>query len=130
MPELFDVMTYDTIKVTDILNIGETYQAVAQLVTPAERGPGLYEIKFTGTVNFPDTNDSFFLRWRLDAGDWIEFSKENKDVGDKIPFTYFYPAQFTSGSHTVDVEMKKSLGGVQLDLLYLDLVYQRVGAQV
>ena len=80
------------------------------------------------TYSFPDTNDFAESRFRVDGGAWNEFKSEPKDIQDKIANFYEYPSDYASGVHTIEFEMKKSTAVAnQLDLLFLDLMFQRVG---
>jgi len=126
VPELFDVLTYDYNKTVDALDIGETYEQVGALTTP-QREAGTYRLELTLTVNFTRTNRLLYIRFRVDGGDWNEFTTEPDDVRERIAATYFYPAEYAAGVHTIEVEMRKEDEFGTLDLLYLDIGFERVG---
>lgn len=124
---VFATLTYDYAKVSNVLDIPETWTPVLTLTTP-NRPDGVYEFGMSFTYDFPDTNDSAYVRWRIDGGVWNEFRSEPKDIQDRIAAYYAFPAQYAAGVHVMDFEMRKDvITANQLDLLFLDLWFHRVG---
>ena len=126
MTELLDILTYDTIKVSNILDIPDTYVNIMTLVTPS-RPAGRYNLGAAWTYTFLSANRSIFTRWRIDGGVWNENFSEPKDVSDKTATYYAYPDDYAAGSHTIEFEARKEVGGNQFDVLFADLFFQRVG---
>ena len=126
VPELFDILTYDFQKVSGQLDLPETYVNICTLTTPY-REAGLYEVAFSITTTFNRDNKSLFVRWRRDGEDWNEFLTEPTDTTDKIPWTYFFPAQYAAGVHTIEVEMRKEDASGTLNLDFIDVIFQRIG---
>ena len=124
--DIFGIMTYDYQKESAILNIGDVYQPIITLTTPA-RPAGLYYLGLSYTYTFPDTNDSVFLRWRVDGSAWQEITSEPKDIQDVIPGYYAFPKQYVAGVHVVEVEARKTTGGNQFDMNFIDVFFQRIG---
>ena len=124
---IFNTLTYDTVKATDVLDIQDVWTPIATLTTPS-RPAGKYVVGMSFTYSFPDTNDYAEARFRVDGGVWNDFRSEPKDIQDRIANFYEYPSDFAAGVHTIEFEMKKStITANQLDLLFLDLMFQRVG---
>jgi hypothetical protein len=125
--DIFATLTYDTDKAVNVLNIPDVWTPILTLTTPS-RPAGKYVVGLSFTYRFPDTNDFAEARFRVDGGAWNEFRSEPKDIADRIANFYEYPADYASGVHTIEFEMKKSTPTAnQLDLLFLDLMFQRVG---
>ena len=126
--EIFDVLTVDTAKATDVLDIGAAYEQISVLTTP-NRPEGLYEVAFSFTWQMASANKSAYMRWRLDLGDWNEFRGEPKDASDKYVRYYAFPLDLLEGVHTLEFEARKEDAGTgQFDILFLDLIITRVGA--
>jgi hypothetical protein len=126
MAELFSILTFDNIKVTDVLDIPETYTPVAQLVTPL-RPAGLYSLGISLTYVFSSITTSAFLRWRTNGGAWNEYQREPKDITDSQTVFYSFPSSYPEQITTVDIEMRKETASGQLDLKFLDCYFQRIG---
>ena len=127
MAELFDIVTYDTIKVLDTLNIPETYQNIAELATPG-REAGKYLVGFSLTWSLASTNKSVYIQFRLNDSDWTELRSEPKDLTNSVPVYYAFPKDLLGGVMTLDFQARKEddLSG-QFDIPFLDLFIQRVG---
>ena len=127
MAELFSILTYDYTKNTDILDIADTdtWTPIVSLTTNTL--DSLYEQGLAIQGTFADVNDSWNLRFRVDAGTWNVFRSEPKDVADTFGIYYAYPKVMTAGSHTIEVEMAKDVGGSQLDVQFADVWIERKG---
>jgi len=127
MPEFFDILTYDTEKAIDVLDIGDVYEDIVVLTTPL-REEGLYEFKFSLVGTLATTTKAMFFQWRIDGGDWFEIQSEPKDVDDKKTVDYFFPVRFADpGVHVIELQGRKESGSAQMDVLFADLVLHRVG---
>jgi len=124
--ELWNRLTYDYIKESNILNVSDTYQIIATLVTP-DRLAGVYEFAFSLSCLYTATNTNVFLRWRLDGGTWTEHQLSTNDIDAAITQYYSYPDVYVEGIHTFELEMKKEVVGNTLNINYLDLMFKRVG---
>lgn len=126
MAELFDILTYDYVKESDVLDVPETYTELASLTTP-ERGAGIYNVGFSLTAVFPVANKSLFVRFAINGGDFTEWRWEPQDSADTIPIYYAFPSAQTSGSKTLVLEARKEdVASPQLDISFCDLFIQRV----
>ena len=126
MAELFDIMTHDTERVTNV-TVGNTWQVVGELVTP-NRVSGAYRTSFALVYTFDETNTSVFLRWTDDGGaSWTEYSKENKDATDATPVYYAFPDTYPEAVHTITVQMKKETPAGTLKVNDLNISFLRVG---
>ena len=124
---IFNLLTYDTVKVADVLDIGTVYEPIITLDIP-ERPAGKYVLGISLTWSFPDTNDSVYMRWRIDGGAWVEYISEPADVTDNKPVYYEFPDDYAAGFHTIEVQARKEDGQAQqFDINYIDLFFQRVG---
>jgi len=125
---MFNALTYDTIKATDILDIPAlpTWTPVIQLITPI-RPAGKYVLGISLTYTFLSANRSAHLRWRIDAGTWNEYQSEPKDVQDVNSVYYEFPSDYIAEAHDIEVEMAKDDQGNTLSVSYADIFFQRVG---
>jgi len=73
------------------------------------------------------TSNKAYFRWRTDSGTWNEFISESKDVNEIKPVVYFYPSDYIDGVHTFEFECKKLNAANTMNLLFLDLILQKVG---
>ena len=127
MADLFDILTYDSVKAVDTLDISEVYTQIAILSTPS-REAGKYLVAFSLTWSLASTSKSAFMRFRLDSGAWNEFISEPQDKSDRRAIFYEFPQDLLAGVHTVELEARKEDAGTgQFDILFLDLIIQRVG---
>jgi hypothetical protein len=124
---IFNLLTYDTVKAVDILDIGTVYEPIITLDTP-ERPAGKFVLGISLTWTFPDTNDSVYLRWRIDGGAWVEYVSEPADITDNKPTYYEFPNDYPAGFHKLEVQARKEDGqAAQFNIDYIDLFFQRVG---
>ena len=126
MAELFSILTFDEVKVSEVLNISDVYTTVATLNTPL-RAAGKYMLGLSLTYTFTSTTNSAFLQWRIDGGAWNVYQREPKDNTDKTANFYSYPDDYAEGAHTVEVQMRKEDAAGTLDIQFLDIYFQRIG---
>ena len=124
--ELFNVLTYDTIKTTAISDIPDVFTNIGTLDS-GDNEAGLYEFNFALSFNYDSTTTSVSIRWRIDGGAWASLQLEPSDVNDSIPVYYGYPGSYTAGVHTFELEIKKGAPGNLLNLEFADMVFKRVG---
>lgn len=125
--DVFGIVTYDTVKAENVLNIPEVYTPVVTLTTPL-RVAGKYELGLALKYNFLSANRSAFLQWRIDGSAWNEMRSQPSDSTDENGFYYAFPDDYLEMVHVVDVQMRKEdAQSNQLDVLYADLSFQRVG---
>lgn len=124
---IFETLTYDTVKAVSVLDIPDTFQEILTLVTP-ERAAGKYVLGISVTWTFADTNDSAYMRWRIDGGPWVVYTSEPQDVTDQNANYYEFPDDYAQGTHTITVEARKEdQNANDFDINYIDLFFQRVG---
>ena len=127
MAELFDILTYDFNKASDVLNVPETYTPVVSMVTPS-RVAGTYEFGVSLTYNFDVANRSVFMRFSTDGGvTWNESSAEPKDTTDDEPHVYLFPYVYAGGILDAQLEMRKQDATGVLNVNFADLWFKRVG---
>ena len=125
--DIFAVLTYDTNKAENILDISEVWTPVLTLNTP-NRDAGQYNWGVSMTYTFISATKSAFFRWRQDGGAWSEFQSEPKDITDKTAVYYAFPSGYAAGTHVFEAQMRKEdSGSGQLDLLFIDMFFQRIG---
>ena len=82
MPELFDVLTFDSevVENVQITTTDPNWTDLITLVTP-NRAAGLYELSFSLQFTLNSTSQAFIYRFSLDGGaSWgVEYEKEVKD---------------------------------------------------
>ncbi len=124
--ELFNTLTYDTVKTSLISDISDVYTNISTLET-GDNESGIYIYGFSLSFNYSSTTNSVFIHWRIDGGGWAEFALEPKDITNSIPVYYAYPKAYTSGVHTIEIEMRKESSAGTLNLEVCDSFFQRVG---
>lgn len=124
--ELFDILTYDNLKLTEAKPIGDVYEPVLNLLTPV-REEGKYEYKISYTYNFSSTTTSMYLRYRVNGSAWVERIKEPSDRSDIITEAYFQVNDVDQGQLSIDVEMRKENSTGNLNIYNGQAVIQRVG---
>jgi len=124
--ELFNTLTYDTIKASAISDIPDVYTEIVVL-NSGDNEAGVYEFGFSLSFNFDSTTTAAFIQWRVDGGAWAIFKIEPSDVSDSIPVFYAYPKSYTSGVHTFELQMKKETSAHTLNIEVCDLFFKRVG---
>ena len=117
-----DPMTFDFMKVANVLDIGDAYEDVIELITPL-RSAGVYVYNIAVTYTYNRTNSSVFVRVSNDGGaTWVELIEEPKDKTDKNPLFYAYPKQIAADEVLkLKVQMKKEAGGATLDVNFADV---------
>lgn len=118
--------TYDYVKLDDVLDISETYEPLLTLDVP-KREVGVYNFVMSMTYNFSSTNTSMFFRWRVNGGDWFEYSVEPKDKTDSRTAYYAFPMEHKGGPMLVETEMRKETSNGTLNVNYFDMVFERKG---
>lgn len=120
-------LTYDYVKVYDILNIPEepTWTPVASLTAATTIG-SVYEYKMSIQGGMADLNDYASIRFRIDGGAWSTYRKEAKDNDDTFGFSYLFPLVATGIETTFELQAAKEVGGRQFDILFADLIIQQV----
>jgi hypothetical protein len=82
MPELFDVLTFDSevVENVQITTTDPNWTDLITLVTP-NRAAGLYELSFSLQFTLNSTSQAFIYRFSLDGGaSWgVAYEKEVKD---------------------------------------------------
>jgi hypothetical protein len=82
MPELFDVLTFDSevVENVQITTTDPNWTDLITLVTPS-RAAGLYELSFSLQFTLNSTSQAFIYRFSLDGGaSWgVAYEKEVKD---------------------------------------------------
>ena len=126
MSELFDIVTFDTNKVSAINNIPEVYTDIISVTTPS-RDAGTYVMGFSIQYTFDSTSTSAYLQFRIDGGPWYEYRREPKDNSDAIGIFYSFPKDLTAGVHTLEVQMRKETAAGILNVVFGDAWFQRVG---
>lgn len=125
--DIFATLTYDYTKSGSTLDISEVYAQVSETTSPS-RPAGVYEVGFSLTYQYPDINDSAYLRFRTNGGAWSEFTSEPKDVQDLNGVYYQFPFEHGGGQMSIEVEMRKEDAlAAQLDCLFADTWFRRVG---
>ena len=126
MAELFDILVYDFTKADPIVDI-PGLPTWTPVVSQSSTGlpDGVYELGFSVNGSFPDINDSVYLRYRVDGGDWYEISKEPSDITDTVGIYYAFPFIVTGGSVSIEVEVSKDAGGAQLNVDFGDAWVER-----
>lgn len=123
---LASILTFDTIKVTGVTNIGTAYQQIGRLTTPV-RPVGSYLFGISITYHFPTALQSVFLRYQFNGGPWNEYVFEQSDATNVNPFVYGFPKEMPAPTaFDVIVEMRKEGGTEILNVDYLDLWVNRV----
>ena len=117
---------YDYSKFTDVLDIGQVWEAVGNLATTLPID-GSYVIGAALTWTYDTTTSAAQWRWRIDGGAWNENFREPKDVNDKYADYYAYPDEYLAGPLLIEVEAQKSGAGGTFDVQFLDLFAQKVG---
>ena len=126
MPELFDVLTYDYEKVSDLLDIPDTYIQALSMLTP-DRVPGVYEFGIALTHHFNTAAKSIYLRYSLDGGViWTEFIGEPSDATNQTPSFYQYPIDHAGGVFDILIEIRIEDVVGELDVYFLDAWVRRV----
>ena len=127
MPEFFDITTYDYNKVNNILDIPETYIEIASLSTPV-REAGVYEIGYSLTASFDQSNSSIYIRFSIDdGGTWSELVYEPSDASNVIAEAYPFPKEQDEGAFNMKFEARKESALGVFNIAFLDLWYKRVG---
>jgi len=111
-------------KVSNILNIPETYTPVLSLIAP-DCPAGTYELKMAMTWQLDVASKSVYFRWREDGGTWTEAVSEPKDRTDHVLSSYFYPKIWAGGTKTIEAEMRKEDAIGVLDLHFLDIIWDQ-----
>ena len=125
--DVFATLTYDTVKVTNIIDIPETFVEIMTLVTPA-RVAGKYNLGAAWTYTFLSSNRSIYTRWRIDGSAWNENISEPTDISNKTVDFYMYPADYAAGVHTIEFQARKEdAQSGQFDVQFADLFFQRIG---
>jgi len=124
--ELFNVMTYDYVSDSNILDIPDTFTNIGTLTT-GDNEAGLYEFVFSLAFIYSTTTSFATFRWRIDGGTWTEFQVEPKDVNATNSKYYGYPGTYIAGVHVFEFEIKKGSSGNVLDVQFIDLMFKRVG---
>lgn len=114
----YDKRTNIVIPSTDFVEIGN-------LTTDNDFQSGTYEIKFSFSYTYDTTTQSAQMRFRIDGGVWNEFSRENKDVGDKYAVYYAYPNEFSAGVHTIELQIAKGNTGDNMTVDFADTILER-----
>ena len=126
MAELFDILTYDYAKATDILNIPDTYVSLVSLTTPS-RDAGVYEYGISLTYKLDTANRSAYLRFSTDGGaTWTEFISEPKDKTDDSPHFYQFPKNLAGGILNFEIQAKKETAANLMDVSFADIWIKRV----
>ena len=131
-PETFDsakwrdllAKVYAYSKVSDVLDIPETYTPVLSLSVP-NSAEGIYELKMAMTWQLNIANKSVYLRWREDGGAWTEAISEPKDRTDQTLSSYFYPEEWPGGDKLIEIEMRKEDVNGILNLHFLDIIWDQ-----
>ena len=126
--ELFDILTYEYTKVSNILNIpaDPVWTPIAS-VTALGAVAGTYELKLSIQGLIADINDSVSVRYRVNGGTWYVYRKEASDPSDTFGFSYGFPwVHAATGDITLDVEAQKDVGAAQFDINFADVIIQRV----
>ena len=126
MPELFDILQVKITKVSGVTDIPDTWQPLASVsLTALEMGTYEYGLSISGSMG--DRQESAHIRFSSDNGtNWVVFSREAKDLGDTLEWTYQYFKVGASGTLTMQIEAKKDTGGSQYDISYADVWIKRV----
>jgi len=118
--------TYDYVQVASFTVANDTYETVAQLVTPS-RGAGTYELKMSMIHSLNSVTTSAFFRFSTDGGStWTEVRKEPKDNTDNVVDTLIHVDVFAGGIKDIVVQARKENAGDVLLVTHLDIIYQRV----
>lgn len=118
--------TYDYAKVDDVLDVSETYEPLLTLDVP-HREVGVYNFVMSMTYTFSSTSTSMFFRWRMNGGEWYEYSAEPKDKTDSRTAYYAFPIEHKGGPRLVETEMRKETSNGVLNVNYFDMVFERKG---
>ena len=125
----YDYIIYNGEKVSNILDIGDSYQEIAKAEI-INTSPGTYMFGFAVQATLADVNDKAYLRYRhngYQGFDWTEINKTPTKVDDVFIWTYFYPKTFsTTITVEFEIEAKKSVGGAQFDIQYADVFLYKV----
>ena len=108
--ELFDILTYDKVKVIDvpITTTDPDWTDLLSLDTPS-RETGDYELMFSLQFHLNSTSQSFLYRFSHDGGaTWgAEYSKEVKDRSNIEVIEVFDELEHTGGSINVAVQVSR-----------------------
>ena len=126
MSELFDILTFDSVKAQSILDVGDTYEEIAVLTTP-DREIGTYMYMLSLSYNFDSVTTSAYMRFSIDGGvAWTEFSREPSDKLDTVALVYAFPKEVaTVGPLSLHLEMRKGSNAGTLNVEFLDLIIER-----
>jgi len=114
------LMTFDYVKVTGVVDIGEAFEDIATLAV--DRVAGTYAIGVAFTSSLGDINDvvSFQLTGDITTGVW---TKQAKSAGETIPWMYLFPYEHSGGPLTFTLQAHKGVGDGQFDIPYCDLIF-------
>ena len=117
-----DPMTFDFMKVANVLDIGDAYEDVVSLVTPS-RSAGVYTYNMALTYNYNKATTSVHIRFSTDDGvTWFEFISEPKDRTDDVPMFYAFPKVIdVDGILQLKIQMKKEDTAGVLNVHFVDV---------
>jgi len=123
--QIFDVLTHDYNKEVDILNVTDTFTAAGSL--SVTRDAGIYQVGMSVNWTSGATNDIALFRYRTQGGAWRTFKRETKDAAYNNVMHYEFPWTHAGGSFTMDIEVAKGSGSADLDVLFSNIWFTRVG---
>ena len=127
MRELFDILTLEKDVRTNINDIGEepTYTEIG-IISQTNVEAGEYLLNTAITVRFADTNDSILSKITVQGVEY-DFSKEPKDRDDVTTYNFMRTITTTGNNIAVAVEIAKTTGGSQLDVIIAETLVRRIG---
>ncbi len=116
--------TYDYSKAKDIIDVGDAYILISELIVT--RDAGVYELGVSTTYTFDRSGHSVYLRFSTDGGiSWNEFASAHVNKTDATAEYYAFPHNHTGGTIQIRVEAKKDTSSGQLDINFLDIWIER-----
>ena len=125
--ELFDILTLEKDVRQNIDDIDEepTYTEIGSVENATLR-TGEYLFNTAVTTRFSDTNDSVLVRATVQGVEY-DFSKERKDRDDVTTFNFLRTITLDDEALNTKVEISKTSGGSQLDVVIAETLVRRVG---
>ncbi len=113
--------SYAYYKAKDVIDIGDTYELIANLAV--DRDAGVFELGVSFTYNFDRTGHSVYLRFSTDGGStWNEFTSAHVNKTDATSGYYAFPhVHSADGVIQIRVEAKKDTSAGQFDINFLDV---------
>ena len=117
--------TYAFDSATNILDVGETDQAIVNVTELSAVIGRTYELKWSAHYNIAAANDVVYFRYRQDGGTWIELNEAAKTIDDELVISYFYPFIATTTTISFEVEARKGDGGSDFDIYKADVIIEQ-----